>query len=219
MCPKLLYIQYNEGDAGSRGKHRSHCRHKNSSHVAFYIRICFSRRMVLGTLLTLYSSVSLLPMDVELLLRQPLKSITVSIPFKKPCYYHFQVLTFHSTVMNMLVFSSFSSVLDLVWLSVCDWGYQTVIQSEDWIRANSSITLSPFHSLYALSHIAKECFIIPKIPRHLSPPSCKLSPRKLLSPGELLYVIWYLCTIVTSLVWTWNWNFPTYFQEFTWVSD
>lgn len=129
-----------------------------------------------------------------------LKSITVSILFKNSCYYHFQVLTFHSTVMTVLVFSFFSSVLDLVWLSVCDWGYQTLIQSEDWIRANSSITLSPFHSLYALSHIAKECFIIAKIPRYLSPPSCKLSPRKLLSLGELLFVIWYLCTIVTFFV-------------------
>lgn len=67
MCPKVLYIQYNESDAGSGGKHSSHCRHKNNSHVAFYIRICFSRRMLaLGTLLTLYSFVSLLPRDAEL---------------------------------------------------------------------------------------------------------------------------------------------------------
>lgn len=129
-----------------------------------------------------------------------LKSITVSFLFKNSYYYHFQVLTFHSTVMTALVFSFFSSILDTVWLSMCDWGYQTVIQSEDWIRANSSITLSPFHSSYALSHIAKECFIIAKIPSHLSPPSCKLSPRKLSSPGELLFVIWYLCTIDTFLV-------------------
>lgn len=131
-----------------------------------------------------------------------LKSITVSSLFKNPCYFPFQVLTFHSTVMTVLVFSFFSSILDLVWLNVCDWGYQTVIQSEDWIRSNSSITLSPFHSLYALSHIAKECFIIAMIPRLLSPPSCKLSPRKLLSPGELLFVIWYHSHLSWMCSWT-----------------
>lgn len=74
MCPKVLYIQYNENDAGSEGKHSSHCRHKNSSHVAFYIRLCFSRRMLaFRMLLTLYSSVSLLSRDAELLTGQLLR--------------------------------------------------------------------------------------------------------------------------------------------------
>lgn len=74
MCPKVLYIQHNESDAGSEGKHSSHCRHKNSSHVAFYIRVCFSRRMLaFRMLLTLYSSVSLLSRDAELLSGQLLR--------------------------------------------------------------------------------------------------------------------------------------------------
>lgn len=92
-------------------------------------------------------------------------------------------------------YSHFTAQLWLYWSflsflpswTLSDWvctGYQTVIQSEDWIRANSSITLSPFHSLYALSHIAKEYFIIAKIPWHFSLPSCKLSPRKLLCLGD-----------------------------------
>lgn len=89
QCPKVLYIQYNESDARSGGKHSSHCGHKNSSHVAFYIRICFSRRMLaLGMLLILYSSVSWLPRDAELPPGQPLRewfqeSVVPSILIKK----------------------------------------------------------------------------------------------------------------------------------------
>ena len=86
--------------------------------------------------------------------------------------------------------------------TLADWvctGFQSVLQSENWIRANNIITFSPVHSLYlwALSCIPEECFIVAKIPKHVSPSSCKLSPRKLLCPGKLLCIVWYLCTTVT----------------------
>lgn len=146
------------------------CRHKNSSHVAFYIRICFSRKMLaLETLLTLYLSVSLLPRDAELPPGQPLRMVSrpsylssswkipaIIIPKSSYCTLHFWLYwSFFSSILNL-------GSLGIYWIPDC-------CQSENRIRANNSITFSPLYSfqLQGLSCIAEECFIVAKIPRYL----------------------------------------------------
>lgn len=199
MCPKVLYIQYNESDAGSGGKHSSHCRHKNSSHVAFYIRICFSRRMLaLGMLLTLYSSVSLLPRDAELPPGQP-----PSAWFQKRHTFHPLYKTLLLSCSSLHIAQCVSDCIGLffLFLHLGPWLIEHVLDSRLFFnRKTGSGPTTALHSALCIHCIYKHRVVLQKSVSlllrfpGLSPSSCKLSPRKLLCPEKLLCVIWYLRT-------------------------